>query len=457
MCGLIGYVSLSNTPADHLRIAKWVETAVVLDTLRGQDSTGVGIVSDPSKTAAVFKDSVPGWTFTETRRFNNVKNALSGATAVIIHNRSATMGEVTYENAHPFTVGPVTLAHNGTLTSVPKKARTGTDSEWICELIAGDRPATEVLSGLEGAFALVWHDSRDGSLNLARNQQRPLVYAVSTDGDVLVWASEEWMLHACFSRSGWREKGGIGPVREVPVGLIHKFSLHDNGPLKPRVSSFAVEQPSWYGNVGATSRTYGGTTALVPKSATANPGTNVVVLPGGLKMGQRVKFVAEEATIYQDGRATIIGPILDDTEEYVEAGTFLLTPKEWNKYKGVRDPIFEGSITGWRHDYYGKTREESSKYLHLIVSDYRYIGTYAKYVKQMEKETPKVTGGTIPGPGGILLSEEQFNTLTIDGCVTCQAPLFPVDALHDNVEWTLDQLPLCSTCAALERAPRKAN
>ena len=457
MCGLIGYVSLSDTPSDNLRLAKWIETAIVLDTLRGQDSTGVGIVSDPNKTAVVFKDSVPGWTFTETRRFTNVKNALSGARAAIIHNRSATMGQVTYENAHPFTVGPVTLAHNGTLTSVPKTALAGTDSEWICELMAGDRPATEVLSGLDGAFALAWHDSRDGTLNLARNQQRPLVYAVSTDGDVLVWASEEWMLHACFARSGWRVQQGIGPVREVPVGLIHKFGLHDNDTLKPRVSSFTIKQPSWYGNVGSASRTYGGTTALVPKSDTAAPSNNVVVLPGGLRVGQKVKFVAEEATIYQDGRATIIGPILDDTEEYVEAGTFLSTPKEWNKYKTVRDPIFEGTITGWRHDYYGKTREESSKYLHLIVNDYRYIGTYAKYIKQMEKEAIKDAGGTIPGPGGILLSEEQFDTLTVDGCVTCQAPVFPIDAIHDNVEWTIDQLPLCSTCAAAERAARKAN
>lgn len=457
MCGLIGYVSLSNTPSENLRLSKWVETAIVLDTLRGQDSTGVGIVSDPSKPATVFKDVVPGWTFTETRRFTNVKNSLSKAKAVIIHNRSATMGDVTYSNAHPFTVGPVTLAHNGTLTYVPKTALADTDSEWICERISGDSQATEVLSDLMGAFALVWHDSRDGSLNLARNSQRPLVYAVSPSGDTLVWASEEWMLHACFGRSGWRASDGIGVVRDVPPGLIHKFGLHDNDALKPRVSSFKVQESTSYGYSQSANNTYRGTTALVPKITTADTNTTIAVLPGGLKVGQKVKFVAEEATIYQDGRAHIIGPILDDTEDYVEAGTFLLTAKEWNRYKAVRDPIFEGSITGWKHEYYGKTRNESSKYLHLIVNNYQYIGTYAKYIKKMGKISTPSAVGTIPGPGGILLSEEQFDTLTVDGCVSCQAPIFPIDAIHDNVEWTLDQLPLCSTCAAAARSVGKSN
>ncbi len=439
MCGLIGIATIKKD-LSVLQLRKWIETATVISTLRGKDSTGIAVVGAADSMPAIFKDTIPGWTFVETRKFGSILPA-KAALAYMIHTRSATVGGVDYDTAHPFVEGPITMEHNGTLTSMNHYGVAVSDSEWICQQLAATSTPAQVLSELEGAYALVWHDIRDGALRLARNDERPLYYSLSRDEQVLTWASEEWMLASCLSRSNLLID--MLPPRELPVGNIHKFNLTPaDGKLRPRITPFTPRQPrTYYSQNNYRNYTH-------PPVSPPNNNTRLTVvspsLPKEIDQSKPLVFIADEAVIHKNGTVHIMGPVMNETEEYIEAGCILRSQKEWHKYKGVKDPVFEGNIATWRNDYYGKDRTETNRYLHVALSNYKFLGPYAKYLKKQPKNNPDQAD--IPGPGGLMITEATFKEITIDGCVSCQAPLSARDAVRGTIIWTLDQLPLCKNC-----------
>ena len=63
------------------------------------------------------------------------------------------------------------------------------DSELVCYLL--DKIGVEeTVEEIEGAYTLVWWDKSDSTINLMRNTQRPLVYAISENKKRLLFASE---------------------------------------------------------------------------------------------------------------------------------------------------------------------------------------------------------------------------------------------------------------------------
>jgi len=54
----------------------------------------------------------------------------------------------------------------------------------------------------DGAMALVWWDKTAHKLNIIRNKQRPMQFAYSEDGKILMYASESWMLLVAAMRQG---------------------------------------------------------------------------------------------------------------------------------------------------------------------------------------------------------------------------------------------------------------
>ena len=148
-------------------------------------------------------------------------NSLVSATADVLigHNRHGTMGaNGSHLNAHPFNFENVVGAHNGTLDrscvrNLHQHSSFDTDSEALYSEI-NENGIDEALTKIEGAWALVFYDKVAGTLNMLRNNQRPLYYAYKKGRGVLYWASEHFLLHWILSRNKVELEDGYFEVTE---------------------------------------------------------------------------------------------------------------------------------------------------------------------------------------------------------------------------------------------------
>lgn len=161
------------------------------DALRGMDSTGIYGINKFGNLKMV-KAAKAAAEFIETKTFKEFKTDISANLRIVVgHNRAATKGATTDENAHPFIEDHICLVHNGTLTSHKHLADTDVDSHAICKAFA-EEGYEKVIPKLRGAFALIWYDAKDKKLRIARNDQRPLWLIQTPDADYI--ASEPTML-----------------------------------------------------------------------------------------------------------------------------------------------------------------------------------------------------------------------------------------------------------------------
>lgn len=217
MCGLVGIAGDLTFPDEQT-----FKRLLVLDTIRGLDSTGVAVVRNSGLDVRVAKTASHPFNLFDRKSFCD---ALAYATskALIGHNRAATSGLIKEVNAHPFQFGHITGVHNGTLEDGDKKMLEtmvgesfNVDSEALFAAFAKFGPK-EVIPKLKkgkdhhrGAWSLVWWDAQKDTLNFLRNDHRPLWYCWSDDFKKIFWASEFWMLDAALLKAGgyklWEKK-----------------------------------------------------------------------------------------------------------------------------------------------------------------------------------------------------------------------------------------------------------
>lgn len=203
MCGLVGVVGNL-----FEKDKKMFETLLKLDTIRGPHSTGVARVGDDNKIVLVKEVGTP-WDLIQYQNaaFYNggERKVINGSYKVLMgHNRWATIGAVNEDNAHPFQVGKITGAHNGTLFShahrkLYRHEHLGTDSEAVMSNL-NEHGVEDTFGKLEGAWALTWYNSEEDTFNIVRNKERPLYYSYNKKGDVLYYASEAWMIFTAAER-----------------------------------------------------------------------------------------------------------------------------------------------------------------------------------------------------------------------------------------------------------------
>lgn len=231
MCGIVGWISRDHT--DSFDKKRFMEQALIIDTVRGWDSAGVFVVPKKKMPADMkpywFKQLGSGFDLVCTKEYQEIySNGKSSDLKFSVgHNRSATLGGAVIEGAHPFQNGPITLVHNGTVNEgETKKTREAkgfiNDSETICHMLTEDTPDA-VVSKLQGAFALVWYDQRDDSLNIIRNSQRPMHLAKAKKDDTIYFASEGEMLHLL----GIRLQIQLGCIVALKPGYLLKFKEPD--------------------------------------------------------------------------------------------------------------------------------------------------------------------------------------------------------------------------------------
>lgn len=200
MCGIVGYVNMGKP---HSKIEAIMTDLLVIDSVRGYDSTGIfmsGTDKENVRRSVLHKKQGTGAEFVVAEEWRRLRTLLPISDVMVGHNRWATVGHVTEENAHPFQAQHIMMVHNGTLHGHAKLAEGdfAVDSEYLCNYLAKDKTAQDIRDDVNGAYAIVWRDAKKNTINFFRNYQRPLVFA-HCEG-MLLFASEQYMLEFVASR-----------------------------------------------------------------------------------------------------------------------------------------------------------------------------------------------------------------------------------------------------------------
>ncbi len=203
MCGIVGVVQGKNANFTDKDYNAWMQDAIVAGAVRGADSTGLFQVESPDKNDVfyVHKATDSGYSFISDNFAKGILEDTQKCFLTIGHNRAATRGIVSEENAHPFShtrndgsyfVG----VHNGTLTSYKTEEdgiKFAVDSDWaIYHLSKGIK---EGLKGIHGAYVFVLYDSKDkDKFYIACNGDRPIHWAFVQGHNAMLLASEPEML-----------------------------------------------------------------------------------------------------------------------------------------------------------------------------------------------------------------------------------------------------------------------
>lgn len=200
MCGHVGI-------AGHLEYKDemTLKRMLVYDYFRGPDSTGVAVLkkNGDSKVAKIASNPIDLF---DMKRFSDIVKGYESQ-VFLGHNRAATKGAVNNYNAHPYEFGHIVGAHNGTLDKkswekMEELAGQAYPVDSMAVFAAIEKVGIdEVVPHLQGAWALVWYDLSNGTLNFIRNKERPLWYAYQKDFKKVFWASEHHMIDTATKQS----------------------------------------------------------------------------------------------------------------------------------------------------------------------------------------------------------------------------------------------------------------
>lgn len=197
MCGIVGVASSEGMKNRSARL-QFMKVGLDIDSWRGWESTGMALVpEDPKDPTIVYKRALNGRDFIQLRKVEKYLDDIEKYPVVIGHNRAATTGRgnIVDHNAHPFQYGRITLVHNGHIRNTHELqgavagANCLVDSAHVAFAMNANGEK-ETLEQIEGGFCFVWWNSETGTLNIARNTERPLHMAFAAKENTFYFASE---------------------------------------------------------------------------------------------------------------------------------------------------------------------------------------------------------------------------------------------------------------------------
>lgn len=229
MCGLVGLATFKQNGFNYNEVDAFTNLLVVA-AIRGPHGTGIFTVDTKGKRNLVKNVGNP-YNLIYTKDYTKAVDAQKQPYITVLagHNRWATTGKHVTENSHPFFHGNITMMHNGTLKRYDKFPKVfEVDSESLCYAI--DQMGIEDAVGyMDGAYAVVYYDSDKGTLNFARNYERPLYMSYSPKEKILMWASEKGMAHWVNHR---HKVADDFKFEELPTNELWSYTL---GNPKPHV------------------------------------------------------------------------------------------------------------------------------------------------------------------------------------------------------------------------------
>lgn len=262
MCGLVGVYG--NIGKDEVAAFK---NLLQIDVIRGPHSTGVASMNVKGEVEVIKKAFLPDDLFC-VKKFNELVNSTSKR-CFLGHNRWATKGKINSANAHPFEHEHIIGAHNGTLKGqwrLEDHQHFEVDSDNIFHHIR-KRGIENCWENLDGAAALTFFDTRKGSFNIIRNDERTLYITISQDGNTMFYASENWMLLGALARNGIKHR----EIVSIGVDTLYSFNYNDRAKHNKVIVSTKKLSPlkNRYGVIG---------------SAVSNQTTTVTVSSNGAKV-----------------------------------------------------------------------------------------------------------------------------------------------------------------------------
>jgi hypothetical protein len=232
MCGLSGGMSSTLTNGELNRI----KMLMVLSTFRGMYGSGAIVVHPGKKKTLGLSVCRTECCAAELICDPSFTAALSHSPKIVVaHARAPTKGGNELKNVHPHRTNHITGVHNGTMWQVmgQKIGDDQSDSAAIFAAIA-EFGVEAFMKESRGAYSLVWTDTKEGTLNFLRNEQRPLVFANIGWGNrvsTVYWSSEMGMLEYMLKR----EKIDVKDVKfESPKAFQHiKFPLDVRNDVLP--------------------------------------------------------------------------------------------------------------------------------------------------------------------------------------------------------------------------------
>lgn len=234
MCGLVGVAGDLD-----FKVNKVFRNLLLFDQTRGFDSTGVGYVNASSSKMFVVKElGTPDKLWDKSTLFDG-KGVFKSLPKVLMgHNRAATIGDINVRNAHPFTFGHITGAHNGTLRDyrdLHGHKELPVDSMSLFKNIE-QHGVKQTWENFHGAAAISFWDDRTETLSLLRNSERPLYMCWIKNKRTIVWASERWMIEAALAQQD------LKPVKLDDMEDIFMLKAHHIHTFKPSTINISLEE-----------------------------------------------------------------------------------------------------------------------------------------------------------------------------------------------------------------------